>query len=245
MTDERFSSMLARLERELRVPYPQKRELLDELAAHLGDLFEDFVKEGFPHDEAVRRAVSAMALDREFISSIDEVHRPVVARALAKLPPRVALGVEFTGIGLVAAVIIGTIFIQEETMLEILADGGIFMIPINLMGLAVIVLAVERTFSLFVKKDHSPRNIRKRLLSFRFLGLASLLTGFIGTLVGLFEALAAAPGIIEKLGSFPTLEVVRVAITTTIWGAVLALLALSAYYLFKAKASRIEELTLS
>ena len=40
-------------------------------------------------------------------------------------------------------------------MIRFIADGGLFMIPLGLMGLVILLLGGERLFSLFVKKDHA------------------------------------------------------------------------------------------
>lgn len=72
------------------------------------------------------------------------------------------------------------------------------MIPINLAGIAVVLLGLERMYSLFIKKDHSESNLRKRLLSMSFLAVVCALTGVVGTLVGLYEAFSMAEQIAAK-----------------------------------------------
>ena len=127
-------------------------------------------------------------------------------------------------------------------MIAFMLDGGLFMIPINLAGLAILLLGLERLYSLFIKKDHAQANLGRRLLSLRFLGLLTGLTGVIGTAMGLFQAFSARDRIPEP---FPIYEVCRIALSTTIWGLTLSLVALIIYYVVKAKAERIREMRLS
>jgi len=239
-----FERYLQHLERRLDVPYPARAELLVELAGHLDDLYAQHLAEGAPPDHARELAIRTLALDESFVSSIDSVHAPAVRSALAWLPAPVSLLVEHAGVGLVAIAATTLVLSQEVVMIEFFAEGGFFMIPLNLMGLAIVVLAGERAFSLWVKKDHSEANLRRRLLSLKFLGLGCALVGLIGTLVGYMHAFSAADRIIEQLGAFPIWEVSRIAFSTTVWGLTLALLALVCWYLVQATAVRIERMRL-
>jgi len=125
-------------------------------------------------------------------------------------------------------------------MIEFLASGGLFMIPINLAGIAIVFLGIERIYSLFIKKDHSQENLEKRLLSLGFLAVACVMTGVIGTLVGFYQAFSVADQVASKFdGVFPIFEVTRIAITTSIWGITLAFIAVVVRFIAKAKATRI------
>ena len=126
-------------------------------------------------------------------------------------------------------------------MLELIAEGGIWMIPLNLAGLAIVLLGVERVYSLYVVKNHARANLHKRLLSLRFLGAAAVLTGIIGTLVGLFQAFSMAGELPEP---FPIFEVARIAMTTSIWGLSVALLALVLGFVIRAKVEGIDRMRL-
>ena len=131
-------------------------------------------------------------------------------------------------------------------MIDFLASGGFFMIPINLAGLAILWLGIERIYSLFIKKDHSQENLEKRLLSMSFLATLCVLTGIIGTLVGLHHAFSMAEEITAKMGGiFPIYDVASIAMTTTIWGMTIALLALVLRFVVQAKVGRIRQMHLS
>ena len=126
-------------------------------------------------------------------------------------------------------------------MLEFILNGGPFMFAILLAGLITILLGVERIYSLFIKKNHSPSNLRKRLLSIKFLGSAAALTGLIGTVMGFYQAFAAQPAMAE---AFPIYLVCKIAISTTIAGLTTGLIALTIHFIVEAKASRVEAMQL-
>ena len=132
-------------------------------------------------------------------------------------------------------------------MIEFFQQGGLIMVLLNLMGLAMLMIVGERIFSLFIKKDHSEPNLDRRILSLKFLGLASVLLGIYGTVVGYYVAFSVPMEVIEKIekeygGIFPIRDVSRVCLSTTIWGLTLSLGALVAWYVFRAKAYRIEHM---
>lgn len=242
----RFDRYLQRLERRLDVPYPERRDLLSELRDHLEALHAEYLARGMAPGDAEAQAIRTLAMDEETIGSMDEVHAPRIRAALSHLPPPVSVLIEHVGIGFIAAAVLVTVMLKEEAMIRFFAEGGLFMIPLNLMGLTILVLAGERIFSLYIKKDHSVANLDRRLLSLRFLGHACALVGVIGTLLGYFQAFRAADRITEKHGGvFPIWEVSSIAITTTIWGLTLALIALIALYLIRSKISRIEQMRIA
>jgi len=240
-----FRDYISRIEKVLDVPWPERKHLLDEINAHLEDVFEQNIRDGMDRDSAYNTAIQKLHVDAEFVSSMNDVHATLVKKALDRLPQSLLITIEYGVTGLVAVVIPVMVIAKEEAMIEFLLSGGFFMIPINLMGLAIIILAVERFYSLVIKKDHSPPNINRRLLSLKFLGLGTTLIGIIGTLMGFFQAFSAADRVMEKFnGVFPIYEVSKIAITTTIWGMTMSLVALCTYYLIKAKADRISDMQL-
>jgi biopolymer transport protein ExbB/TolQ len=234
------------LERSLDVPYPERAELVAEISGHIQELYGQFKNEGLGDDAAIERAIATMALDEEVIGALDEVHAPVVRRALSRLPLPVSVAVEQIATSVLAILTLTIVLWKEKTMLSFFVGGGIWMIPLSLMGLAILLTAGERLFSVFIKKDHSERNLRRGLLSLRFLGYGAMLTGILGTLLGYFEAFSAADTIIQKTGgTFPIWVVSKYAITTTIVGLTVALLALVAVYVLRAAAERIHNMRVS
>jgi hypothetical protein len=126
-------------------------------------------------------------------------------------------------------------------MLDFFANGGIPMMIVNLLGIILIVVAIERYVSLHVRKDHTPQNLRKRIVLVKFLGLASVITGVNGTLIGIYHSFAKADEIIARLGEFPVYKVIPIALSTTIWGLTVALLALIIHSILEANSSRLAD----
>jgi len=234
-----FAPFLKQLERELDVPYPERRQVLDELDGHLDDLYRAYLDDGESSESARDRAIITLGVDGDTVSSLSEVHRTAVANALARLPRSLSLGLEYGGIMLVALSLISVTLFQEAAMIQFILEGGFFMIPINVAGLVIVVLTVERVYSLFVKKDHSDANLDRRLLSLGFLAVACALTGVLGTAMGFFQAFTVADRLPQQ---FPIFEVGRIALTTTILGLTLSLIAVTARFAVQAKASRIRAL---
>ena len=82
-----FDDVLRRLEAELDVPYPQRRELLDEIAADLAAAFAAARDRGLGEAPARAAALAALGLDDAARAALADVHRAPVARLLAALPP--------------------------------------------------------------------------------------------------------------------------------------------------------------
>ncbi|TET33654.1 MAG: hypothetical protein E3J72_16260 [Planctomycetota bacterium] len=120
-------------------------------------------------------------------------------------------------------------------MLEFFVNGGIPMMAINLLAAILVIFTVEPIISLFVKKRLAPYNLTKRLLLIKFIGLATALVGIIGTLIGIYVSFRSADRIIENSGgAFPIYRVISIAISTTIWGLTISLLAAIVYFSIKA-----------
>ena len=237
-----FTKFLKNLEEQLEAPYPERKELLLEIDSHLQYLYDENIENGMSESEAANESIRTMSLDNDFISSISDVHSNLITKVLQNFSPKVSLGIEYITIGSLAVFVNLFLILQEKAMINFLLDGGFFMIPINLMGLAIIFFGFERIYSLYIKKDHSKINLGKRLLSIKYLGWACTIIGIIGTLVGFFQAFSIAPSFTDK--AFPIYEVVRIAITTTIWGMTLSFIALTVYFFTKAKVLKIDEMKL-
>ena len=235
----RFESYLAEVERRLTVPYPERRDLVLELGEHLESLYEEYLSGGMAPERARAKAIATLDLDGEFRSSIDLVHRTLVARVLDLLPRRLAMSLEAAGIGLIGAVMVSVVA-REALMIDFILNGGIFMIPINLAGIAIVVIAIERIYSLFIKRDHGEGNLSRRLTSLKFLGLGCTLIGLLGTLMGLYQAFTVVG---DRIGvDISMVEVARIALTTSIWGMTLSLIALVAYSTIRLKVEGIRRM---
>lgn len=234
-----FAPFLRQLERELDIPYPERRRVLDELGDHLDELYEAALGAGDTAERARERAIETLGVDDDTVSSLARVHRTALANALARLPRSVSLGLEYGGILLVALSVIFVTLQQEAAMIQFILEGGFFMIPINLAGISIAVLVIERVYSLFIKKDHSDANLDRRLLSLGFLAVACTLTGVLGTAMGFFQAFAVADRLPQP---FPIFEVGRIALTTTILGLTFSLIAVTARFTVQAKVARIRAL---
>lgn len=234
------------LERWLSVPYPARHELITEISGHIEELYERFRAAGMSDDQALERAIAVMAFDTEMLASLDEAHAPLARKALRRLPVPLSLAVEQFAMGSFALITLVVVIQKEKNMFSLFVGGGLFMIPLGLIAVLLLLLAGERLVSLFVKKDHSARNLQRGILSLQFLGISATLVGVLGTLVGYYEAFAAAPSIMARAGgTFPIWEVSRFALSPMIVGITLGLLTSIIWFLLRAKAHSIEMLRVS
>ena len=104
-------------------------------------------------------------------------------------------------------------------MLQIISDGGFWMIPITLLGFIMLVLGLDHFYRIFLKKEYSHAKHAHRTQMLKRLGLGALLVGILGTLVGIYQGFSVDADSIKALGEMIFLmTTLRYAITTTIWG---------------------------
>ncbi len=239
-----FEQVMSQIERNLDIPYPARKEVLLEIEGHMAALYEELIQTGLSRKEAYRQTLNIMALDQAFVSGMAKVHRSTVAKALDGLPRYISLGIEFSVITAVSVLIVITAILQEAPLLQLLLDGGVWMIPISLAGAVILFFGIERVYSLYIKQDHSQGNLDKRLLSLKFLAVLVALTGIVGTLTGVHNAFMTDPAIIQETGEeLFMITGMRYAITTSIWGFTLAIIAVVFRFIAQAKVTRIRSLS--
>jgi biopolymer transport protein ExbB/TolQ len=136
-----------------------------------------------------------------------------------------------------------TAVIKETTMLyDLYLYCGIYGFALAILGVVIIAITLERTYSLFLKKDHSRDNLERRLGTLRFLALASPLVGLIGSLLQLAHSLEESapmpPDVLQKM--IPIM--IGVGVHPLAFGLILALAALTSHFIFAAKTGRIREM---
>jgi biopolymer transport protein ExbB/TolQ len=123
-------------------------------------------------------------------------------------------------------------------MVEFITNGGVFMVPILLFGLAIAVISLERINALYMRKDRTAEAAQRRLPALKYLGVGCTLVGALGTLVGIYQAFSSPRLLAEGM---PIYDVVRIASTTSIMGMTISCVALLAYGVFRVRARKIEE----
>jgi hypothetical protein len=183
-----FSQELAELEDRLVVPYPDRALLIEELAGDLAAAYRQSCAAGLPEAEARQAALQSMALDEAALRALEDVHTPVVLRALARLPPPVRPWIEASASAIPLAAL--SLFIVLEVPLSSFLRGGggaaVLVVTFGLLGLFV---EFQRLFIWFVLRDHSVPALRRNTPTPLYLAAGTMLLGFLGAALKLYSFL--------------------------------------------------------
>jgi len=118
-------------------------------------------------------------------------------------------------------------------MVDFFLNGGIPMHILNLFLIILIVVIIERFFSIAVKKNLEKKNLSKRLLLTKFLAVAAVIIGVLGTLLGLYMAFSFP----ERFASDEKLiyRALKISFSTSIWGLFIALVSTISFFILKSK----------
>jgi len=189
----RFNAFLHRTEERLALPKVTRSLILVEVAADLDDLFQYYLQQGLNEEEAAARAEEKVDMSDEALAELVRIHSDTrgwtdrMVRVGQPLGERVAMDLIVIFFFASAAMTIGlntrvlsylTGFIWPIAGIFLVLLGSFFFqLTRNLEGL-------------------SPRRLRQGLVTPLFLGAASLVVGFAGTGISLYQALmrmAATP----------------------------------------------------
>jgi hypothetical protein len=176
---EPFAEELGRLEERLAVPYPDRALLIEELAGDLAEAHRALRARGLPEEEARQQALRSLSLDEAALRALEDVHTPVVLRALGRLPPPVRPWVE----ALATAVPLFGLFLflmLEVPLSSFVHDGGGPALMVVFLGLLGLFIEFQRLFIWFVLRDHSVPALRRNTPTPLYLAAATMLLGVMG-----------------------------------------------------------------
>lgn len=184
-----FGEALARVEERLDLPYPDRAELLDELAADLEAAYLAFRERGLGEAEARDAALREVSLDPADLAALADVHRPAARRALDRLPARArtlaapaALAFPFLALlWLLSAKVPLVLFLRE---------GGAAVAWVLALGALALFLELRRFFVWFVLRDHGPAALAEDTPAPLYLAAGAALAGLGGTALGYHAVLA-------------------------------------------------------
>ncbi len=127
----------------LKIPYPEKLRLLNEISAHI---------EHRPEEDQT-------SFQDEELAELYDVHNTKVLKALETLPSGRRAFVEngFASAPLVVLIIYLT---EERFMTQFMHEGGPGMYAILAIGVALLIREMLLIQKVIVLKDHSPKNLR-------------------------------------------------------------------------------------
>ena len=189
--DPPFREALARFERELDLPYPERADLLDEIAADLEAAYAASRARGLAEPEARAEALREVAPDGPALRALSEVHRPAVRRALERLP-RAARALAEPAALLVPFAVVMSLLASEVPLVLFLREGGAATVLVLALGGLALLLDLERAFRWFVLRDHAPASLAGHTATPLYLAAAAALAGLGGTALNGYVVLARA-----------------------------------------------------
>lgn len=179
-----FSSLLASVRTQLKIPEPTRSRILLEIANDLEELYSHHRSAGLSEVRARRRVEEAMELSTAVLAEIVRVHASPYQRFLDHLSSRARTRWErgaLVTLGLVVCLIVlsvasaGPVFVQARP----------FIWPVLACFAGAAILAIQRTYALFLKGTGDAKHAREKLGLLLTLGVAQPAIGLAGAWFGL------------------------------------------------------------
>ena len=183
----RFAPLLKEINGKLDLPQPVKSRIILELAADLEDLFHHYRSQLSDDEEAMSKVRERLSLDDSTLSALVEVHRPLFKRFMDKISSQAQTWWE-RSILLLAIAFIAVLCTKTFFTTPFFMRASVFVWPDLVLFLGVSVIALAKTFQLYVKKDHNIRRVRTGISAIAILGLISLFVGVLGYFLELLRA---------------------------------------------------------
>jgi hypothetical protein len=197
----RFDEALMDLGDRLAIPQPARSRVLLEIAADMEDLYQTYVTEGLPEEEARRRTLEQFGPSKEALQDLVAVHSTPVKRVLDRLSEQARSRWER---GLLAVLVVFAVVVGGRSLIagRMLSGMSFFAWPILLFAATGLLIGATRVYSLFIKKDHDIRRLRSGLDPLLGFAMVELVLGFGGAWVGLFVTVVKILDDIENSGVY-------------------------------------------
>lgn len=182
----RFSDILQSIDSWLDLPQPARSRIVLEIAADLEDTYRHYLAQGLTAAEAHRRAVARCDLSDDSLRQLVQVHANAWRRFLDHCGDQARSRLERAAFILVLSFIL---YFTVPLVLssEFVQQASLFVGPILAMTIVALILALLKFNQLFIRQDHDPRRLRRRLPVILYLAGANLLMGFYGHWLELYR----------------------------------------------------------
>jgi len=176
---KQFTALLQKINEKLALPQPAKSRIVLEIAADLEDLYLVYRSKGLDEEQARKKAEEKIDLTDDTLAELVRIHESPLRKWMDRISEQAQT--RWERILLCCMILfISVISIQAVTQTEILQEASKFVWPILGIGFIAIALSIPKFYTLYIKKDHSVRRLRKGLPLLLFLGIGNLLTGMLG-----------------------------------------------------------------
>lgn len=159
---------------QLKIPYPQKHNLICEIAEHVSH---------FPDE-------NSDVFGPENLLDFYEVHNTKLLKVLESASPRLRSAVELILAG--APLMVLTIYLtREEFMLNFIREGGAGMWVILIIGMLLLLKEMLLLFRVIVIKDHSREHVSPDTMAIVVGTIALVLIGIGSTALGAYYSASA------------------------------------------------------
>lgn len=175
----RFADVLEQTSARLELPQPTKSRILLELAADLEDLYRVYRAEGLSESEAIQRAREMLDFSDATLSQLAEVHTAPFRRFLDRLSLQAQTRWE-RGALMAVFLIILTLSGPQLFTSRFFSHANALAWPLVASSVGALLIALQRIYALYLKRDHQVRRLRAGLTPLIGLAALDLLLGVAG-----------------------------------------------------------------
>jgi hypothetical protein len=182
----RFRDVLQRASDRIELPQPVKSRILLEIAADLGDMYDECLERGMSSEEAEHRAIELCDLSDEALQDLVRVHETTLRRFLGSLSEQARSKWERTL--LVALIVFIAVYSGREVLTtRLFSTASGFVWPVVAVAFYALIMTLVNVYRLFIRKHHDPRRFHSGPVGILAAGCVCLLIGFAGLSFELFR----------------------------------------------------------
>ena len=183
----RFAPILKKINEKLELPQPTKSKIILEIAADLDDLFYFYRYKGMSETEAKQKAEEKVDISSKALRQLIQVHETGFRKFTNKLSEQAQSRGEQT-ILVLLLILIALFSMQAMVTTPFFTQASLFIWPITGLAFVSIMLSIVKYYNLYIKKDHTIKNIRKGLTAILILGGLCLYIGIVGYFIEIYAS---------------------------------------------------------
>lgn len=195
----RFPEVLSELQRRLPLPQPAQSRILLEVSGDLEGLYRHYLSAGLDEAAARERAVAEMSLTPDVLADLIDIHTSPYQRFLDGLSERARSRWERGMLVLLCVFACSVVFTATRSG-PIFETANIFVWPALFCFGVGLLIGLQRSYVLFIRKAHAAREARRGLSALLFLAVSQFIIGIAGTWLDLLSASQAVVTAPDRIG---------------------------------------------